>query len=154
MIAEIIQNSDSLRTAAQTVVDSTTALVDTSTQVFNHITFDPSRMIDSGGLTISLVSYAVVFAALVLLYYFFENIAKIMSYLAKREMKSKGKKSKPEEDDLTIPGEVAAAISMAIQLHFTEVHDFENTVLTIKKVQRPYSPWSSKLYGLREYPKK
>jgi hypothetical protein len=35
-----------------------------------------------------------------------------------------------------------------------EVHDFEDTVLTIKKVQKPYSPWSSKLYGLRQYPPK
>jgi glutaconyl-CoA/methylmalonyl-CoA decarboxylase subunit delta len=147
LIAEIIQNSDSLGTTTQTVVDSTS-------KVLNHITFDPSRMIDSGGLTISLVSYAVVFAALVILYFFFGNVAKVMNSLAKRKMKAKGNKHDLEEKDLTIPGEVAAAISMAIQLHYAEVHDFENTVLTIKKVQRPYSPWSSKLYGLREYPKK
>ena len=154
MITEIIQNSDSLKIITKAVTDTTAAMIDSSEAVFNHITFDPSRIIDSGGLTISLVSYGVVFTALVLLYYFFANIAKVMNYLAKRELKARGNKNKIEEKDLSIPGEVAAAISMAIQLHFAEVHDFENTVLTIKKVQRPYSPWSSKLYGLREYPKK
>ena len=32
------------------------------------------------------------------------------------------------------------------------VTNIENTVLTIRKVKRSYSPWSSKLYGLRQTP--
>jgi Na+-transporting methylmalonyl-CoA/oxaloacetate decarboxylase gamma subunit len=151
VIQELIQNNDSLNAVTKTAIDTTTVVSDS---LFNQITFDPSRIIESGGLLISIVGYTVVFAALVLLYYFFANVARLMNYKVKKQLKAKGESDKLEGKDSTIPGEVAAAISMAVHLHFAEVHDFENTVLTIKKVQRPYSPWSSKLYGLREYPKK
>ena len=51
-------------------------------------------------------------------------------------------------------GEIFAAIATALYEVTEDVHDVENTVLTISKVTRNYSPWSSKLYGLREVPKK
>ena len=50
--------------------------------------------------------------------------------------------------------EVYAAIAMAIYAATEEVHDVEKTVLTIRPVARTYSPWSSKIYGLREIPKR
>ena len=48
--------------------------------------------------------------------------------------------------------EVMAAIGLALSLHMQDVHDYEQTVLTMMKVMRPYSPWSSKIYGLRQIP--
>jgi hypothetical protein len=48
--------------------------------------------------------------------------------------------------------EVAAVIALAIDIHIRDVHDYEKTVLTIQKVMRPYSPWSSKIYGIRQMP--
>jgi len=48
--------------------------------------------------------------------------------------------------------EVVAAIGLALSLHLQDVHDYEKTVLTMMKVMRPYSPWSSKIYGLRQIP--
>jgi ABC-type cobalt transport system substrate-binding protein len=33
-------------------------------------------------------------------------------------------------------------------------HDVEETILTISRVKRSYSPWSSKIYTLRETPHK
>jgi hypothetical protein len=48
--------------------------------------------------------------------------------------------------------EVAAAIALALDMHIKDIHDYEKTVLTIQKVMRPYSPWSSKIYGLRQIP--
>jgi len=53
-----------------------------------------------------------------------------------------------------ISGEVFAAISMALHLYETEQHDFESTVLTINRAAKMYSPWSSKIYGLRQVPQK
>ena len=47
-----------------------------------------------------------------------------------------------------------AAIGAALYEMSDDNHDIEHTVLTIRKVQRSYSPWSSKIYGLREVPKK
>ena len=53
-----------------------------------------------------------------------------------------------------IPGEVIAAISMALHEHQGADHDVEETILTISRVKRSYSPWSSKIYTLRETPHK
>lgn len=50
--------------------------------------------------------------------------------------------------------EAYAAIAMALYEMNGEVHDFENTVLTIKDIDRSYSPWSSKIYTLREIPRR
>ncbi len=53
-----------------------------------------------------------------------------------------------------IPGEVLAAIFMALHEEQEIVHDYENTVLTMDRVIRNYSPWNSKLYGLRQVPRR
>ncbi|NOU19911.1 MAG: OadG family protein [Bacteroidales bacterium] len=53
-----------------------------------------------------------------------------------------------------ISGEVFAAISTALYLYETEQHDHESTILTINRAAKSYSPWSSKIYGLRQIPRK
>ncbi len=45
-----------------------------------------------------------------------------------------------------------AAIALALSMYVQDIHDYERAVLTIQKVMRPYSPWSSKIYGLRQTP--
>jgi len=50
--------------------------------------------------------------------------------------------------------EVAAVISYALHLYQQDIHDYEQMILTIQKVVRPYSPWSSKIYGLRQTPRR
>jgi hypothetical protein len=62
---------------------------------------------------------------------------------------------KPQEPVIKtseVNDEVAAVISLALSLHMQDVHDYERAVVTIQKVMRPYSPWSSKIYGLRQIP--
>jgi len=49
--------------------------------------------------------------------------------------------------------EVGAAISMALYLYSNQIHDQENPVITMIRVSRTYSPWSSKIYGLRKSPR-
>lgn len=48
--------------------------------------------------------------------------------------------------------EVAAVIGLALDIYLKDIHDYENTIITMQKVMRPYSPWSSKIYNLREIP--
>jgi hypothetical protein len=50
-------------------------------------------------------------------------------------------------------GELGAAVALALFLYQNQLHDHENTLLTINKVSRAYSPWSSKIYGLRKSPR-
>jgi sodium pump decarboxylase gamma subunit len=50
------------------------------------------------------------------------------------------------EDHLT--ANYSAAIAMALHLYYSEAHDEESHIITIKTVERRYSPWSSKIYGI------
>ncbi len=59
-----------------------------------------------------------------------------------------------EDDDHQLSGEVLAAISAAIHDLSQDAHDKESTILTIEEVKRNYSPWSSKIYSLRQLPKR
>jgi hypothetical protein len=54
----------------------------------------------------------------------------------------------------TSSSDVYAAIAFAIHKYQQDLRTIEKTVLTINKVARAYSPWSSKIYGLRETPVK
>lgn len=47
---------------------------------------------------------------------------------------------------------IAAAIGLALHLYMDHVKEYEKAVLTIQKIMKPYSPWSSKIYGLRQQP--
>jgi len=40
------------------------------------------------------------------------------------------------------------AIAMALHFFYDEAHDNESNVITIKRIERRYSPWSSKIYGV------
>lgn len=50
-----------------------------------------------------------------------------------------------------LPGEVLAAISMAVRAQFGVKHDIESNIITIVKGEKRYSPWSSKIYGLHVF---
>ncbi len=63
------------------------------------------------------------------------------------------KPTSPEPVQDKISGEVNAAIAMALYLYTNEIHDQENPVITMIRVSRTYSPWSSKIYGLRKLPR-
>ncbi len=98
---------------------------------------------------VALVGIAIVFLALTILYLSFSAIPKIMDWYHLIKMK---KKNGPEElkmPDAKLSSEVNAAIGAALYLYFGEIHDEENTIMTIKKVSKTYSPWSSKLYSMR-----
>jgi hypothetical protein len=47
---------------------------------------------------------------------------------------------------------VAAAIGLALHMYMDHVREHEKAVLTFQKIMKPYSPWSSKIFGLRQMP--
>lgn len=55
--------------------------------------------------------------------------------------------SASKDNGEVISGDMAA-IAMALHLYYGEVHDNESNVITIKRIERRYSPWSSKIYGV------
>ena len=113
---------------------------------------------DSDGIGMSISAMSVVFCGLILLYISFKIVGRVSVNLSKRNaMKAKGITDKQEAKEKKLgeaPGEIFAAIAMAMHEMQSDVHDVEDTVLTITRVKRSYSPWSSKIYTLRETPLK
>ena len=113
---------------------------------------------DSNGIGMSISAMSVVFCGLILLFIAFKIVGKASVSLSKRNaMKAKGITDKQEAKEKKLgeaPGEIFAAIAMAMHEMQSDVHDVEDTVLTIPRVKRSYSPWSSKIYTLRETPLK
>ena len=48
--------------------------------------------------------------------------------------------------------ELALVIALALNQYVQRIQDYEKASITIQKVIKPYSPWSSKIYGLRQQP--
>jgi len=118
----------------------------------NDITFDISQIYGQG-VTIAIIGYLIVFLALVLSFALFSNVPKIIYYKTRQEMRRKRREEKEQvSDDIHLPAEVTAAIASALYLHYNELHDPESNIITIERVRKRYSPWSSKIYGLRKWP--
>lgn len=103
-------------------------------------------------VNVVVVGYLVVFVALAILYMFFKAVPKVLDAMAKARLRRQGKTVVEESDTLDMRGPEAAAIAMALHLYLSDQHDEESNIITIKKISRRYSPWSSKLYGMREIP--
>lgn len=107
------------------------------------------------GLIITIVGISVVFIALIVLNIIFGLIPKLLKIQMRIRFKKAGKSVNKDDCCADISGDTNAAIALALYLYMNELHDFESTVMTIEKISRRYSPWSSKIYGLRNlnYPK-
>jgi hypothetical protein len=135
--------------------NNNTKVIETSGDQF--LKFDPF------GSAMAIIAMSVVFFGLAALYFFFKAMSRILSRDIKKQLHARSLlKAKAgvvtgsdhrEHAGLQITGEINAAIAMTLHLYSSELHDAENTVLTINKVSRTYSPWSSKIYGLRKSPK-
>ena len=106
--------------------------------------------VDSLAWIIVLVGLGIVFLSLLLVYLFFRYaLTFILNFRFRSFARKKGiDKSEAETAGKMMTGEVNAAIAMALYSYFNEMHDVESGVITIKKVSKTYSPWSSKLYSM------
>jgi hypothetical protein len=111
------------------------------------LTIDPG-LIDSRTLIITVASYCLVFFALAILGFIITQAHRLSGLAAEwRRKKTQTTNETPaREPDLT--GAENAAICAALYLYFSELHDEEKHVMTVKKISRSYSPWSSKIYGI------
>lgn len=112
---------------------------------------------DARGGGMAVMAMCIVFSALLVLATCFYIISRIGASISTRRKEKALAETQPDSVAEGRPdhdsGEVIAAISMALHDHL-DAHDRENTVLTINKVRRAYSPWSSKIYSLRELPRR
>lgn len=129
----------------------------------NNLTLDGEskaslmQEVDPFGLFLTFTAMFVTFMSLIILYIIFKRIGKFhikkKSENAVKAVQGTANSAKADTSG-QVSAETYAAVSMAIHLFMqdNEAHDFEETVLTINKVSKSYSPWSSKIYTLRETP--
>lgn len=101
-------------------------------------------------------SFSMVFILLVFIILALTVFGAVFSYIEKRKNNTsktdklpptKGVETKQKE-------EVYAAIAMALHDCFEIAHDVESNIITIEKVNKRYTPWSSKIYGLNTFGKR
>ncbi len=112
---------------------------------------------DPVGIGLTATAVAVVFLALVCIALLISASGKLITGAEKRN-KEKGEKSKEkaikpvsEGSSTTSEEEVFAAIAAAIHLYNDELHDEEDNVITIQKVEREWTPWNAKYYNMNHY---
>lgn len=117
---------------------------------------------DPVGIGMAITAMAVVFSCLILLFFAFSLQAKISMNMAKKnELKAQAAKggdtttaAKSDTKVNETPGEVFAAIGMALHDMQNDVHDIEDMILTIhtdpKQVEE--SAWSNKAFAMRQMP--
>ncbi len=100
---------------------------------------------------VTVLGFLLVFVLLVLLIYILKGFGWIMQPKAKvvKKAEIKDEVEVPEhEKEITLWSSTTAVIALALHLYYNEVHDEESTKVTIEKVDRRYSPWSSKIHNM------
>ena len=115
------------------------------------------RQADPSGIILTIINITVVAIALTLLFFVFK-------YMGNYHMKVAGRKQVPDnpenglvinrKDGGVVTNDELAAIAIALYKHIEDQHDNERMVLTMNSVSKAYSPWSSKIYTLRQTPNK
>jgi Na+-transporting methylmalonyl-CoA/oxaloacetate decarboxylase gamma subunit len=101
-------------------------------------------------ISLSVIGYLIVLLSLTFLFLIYTLIPKIIQFVTNQFLRKKTDITNDECSEKLVTGEISAAISAALFLYLNEHHDAESGKITIKEVSRKYSPWSSKIYGMRQ----
>lgn len=109
---------------------------------------------DPVGIGLTVVAVAVVFLALLFISLILKGYGKLIISTQDRKAKKAANTSNqvvssPSASQTS--GEIYAAIATAIYLFNEEMHDEEDTVITIQKVERAWTPWNAKYYNMNRY---
>ena len=103
----------------------------------------------------TLIGFGVVFVVLVLLIFIMKGMG-VAFTRQKKAAKAAAGVAVAEDDhhEAISDQEIAAAIITALKLYKSNLHDQESEMITIHRIARAYSPWSSKIHGLTQLPER
>ena len=105
---------------------------------------------DPYGAGLAVVAISVVFFALVCIMFMMGGYGKLIQRFQNRKQTS-GKATVTSGTGNAPEGEVYAAIAAAIYAYSQDLHDVEDTVITIQKTERAWTPWNAKFYNMNRY---
>ena len=100
------------------------------------------------------IGFALVFMVLVLLIFIMKGMGWVFTRQKKAAKVAAGVAVADDEHEAITDQEIAAAIITALKLYKSNLHDQESEMLTIHRITRAYSPWSSKIHGLTQLPER
>jgi Na+-transporting methylmalonyl-CoA/oxaloacetate decarboxylase gamma subunit len=99
---------------------------------------------------VTVGGFCIVITALVVLFLIFTGFSKLVNHDFKKGKKTTTTTTTPSTSTAAgwkVDDDLAVVIGLALALS-KDVHDEESGFVTIQRVERRYSPWSSKIYGL------
>ena len=100
----------------------------------------------------ALSGVLMVFVVLAILVLSLVLLSNILTYqVNKKNVKSGAESGSIKKNRHHVPAGDTAAIAMALHLYLNDFHEEESNVITIKRIERRYSPWSSKIYGINTF---
>lgn len=127
-----------------------------ATRLHYHIPKQADRIRESDpiGIGLTVVAVSVVFLALLCISLILKGYGRLIMRTQDRKAKKDSAVATAETASPSaseISGEIYAAIAAAIYLYDEEMHDEENTIITIQKVERAWTPWNAKFYNMNHY---
>ena len=109
--------------------------------------------IDGQAGIIVVIGYMIVFLALIVLYLVFKYVLPMFFKIKLYRRAAREGRALDESEKTQMAGAANAAIATALYLYFSEQHDEESNIITIRKVSKTYSPWSSKIHSMKSFPR-
>ena len=113
----------------------------------------PDMLVNAG------IGFSLVFLVLVLLIFIMAGMGLVFTRKKKADKVAKAAAAgavvaDDDHHEAITDQEIAAAIITALKLYKSNLHDQESEMLTIHRITRAYSPWSSKIHGLTQLPER
>lgn len=118
------------------------------------------KQADPTGIVLTMINIVIVSIALTLLFFIFKYMGIFHTRAAEKKIEIKSIEHNGNNKHINgnkkrvVTNDELAVIAIALYKYSKSMHDIEELTLTINKVSKAYSPWSSKIYGLRQIPNK
>ncbi len=96
-----------------------------------------------------LILLNIVLLSIVIVYLVFRVVVPLIKKYRSKLKENRSTEAKTEKSTEIRTPDTEAAIALALYMYFNEMHDEESDIITVKRVSKTYSPWSSKLYSMR-----